>query len=263
MAARRISGGEIRKEGVMTVCFTLELPGVTPEQLGMVNTDLLEAVGGSPPKGLISHLEMPGKDGITVIDVWDSQEDFERFATTTLMPAMTRAGVTMPATPEFREVSTLFGNGVDTLDYPSLAGAFYDAMNRKDPALLDLFTEDFVEHEEIPGIPPTRDGVMQWLEMMHGAFSGFTLTPLEVTGMHGTAAARFRMSGKHTGEFQGMPATGRDVSVEGVDIVKLDENLKAREHWGYVDEVGLLTQLGAIPEQGGAGADQAQAQART
>jgi predicted ester cyclase len=98
---------------------------------------------------------------------------------------------------------------------------------------------------------------------MHGAFSDFTLTPLEVTGMHGTAAVRFRMSGKHTGEFQGMPATGRDVSIEGVDIVKLGMDLKAREHWGFVDEVGLLTQLGAIPEQGQATADEAAARART
>jgi steroid delta-isomerase-like uncharacterized protein len=160
-------------------------------------------------------------------------------------------------------VTTLFGNGVDTLDYASLAGSFYDAMNRKDPALLELFTGDFVEHEQLPGIPPTAEGVLQWVEMMHGAFSDFTLTPLEVVGMHGTAAVRFRMSGKHTGEFQGMPPTGRDVSVEGVDIVKLDQDHKAREHWGYVDEVGLLTQLGAIPAQGQATADQEQARART
>ncbi len=240
----------------MTVCFTLELPGVTGDQLAMVNRDLFEAFGGKPPTGLISHLEMPSSGGMTVIDVWESQAHFDGFAAEYLMPAMTNAGVHMTEPPEFREVTTLFGNGVDTLDYGPLAGAFYDAMNRKDPALLDMFTEDFVEHEQVPGIPPTREGVLQWLEMMHGAFSDLTLTPLEVVGMHGTAAARFRMSGKHTGEFQGMPATGRDVSVEGVDIVKLDENLKAREHWGFVDEVGLLTQLGAIPEQGQATADQ-------
>jgi steroid delta-isomerase-like uncharacterized protein len=240
----------------MTVCFTLELAGVTSDQLAEVNRDLFEAFRGNPPTGLISHLEMPGPDGVTVIDVWDSEVDFDAFAGEYLMPAMTRAGVHMQAAPEFREVSTLFGNGVDTTDYAALAQTFYDAMNRKDPALLEMFAEDYVEHDEFPGIPQTRDGVQQWLEMMHGAFSDLAITPLEVVGMHGTAAARFRISGRHTGEFQGMPPTGRDVSVEGVDIVKLAEDGRAREHWGYLDEVGLLTQLGAIPAQGQASADQ-------
>jgi steroid delta-isomerase-like uncharacterized protein len=240
----------------MTVCFTLELPGVTRDQLAMVNTDLMESVGDRPPKGLISHLEMPSKDGTTVIDVWDSQEEFDAFAAEYLMPAMTRAGVTMPAAPEFREVTSLFGNGVDPTNYTALANVFYDAMNRRDPALLDMFAEDYVEHAETPGISPNRDGVLQWLDMMNAAFSDFTLTPLEIVGMHGTVAARFRMSGKHTGEFQGMPATGRDVSVEGVDLVRLTPEMKAAEHWAYADEVGLLTQLGAIPVQGQPGADE-------
>jgi steroid delta-isomerase-like uncharacterized protein len=247
----------------MTVCFTLELPGVTQAQLAEVNQDLMDALLGAPPKGLISHLEAPRPDGITVIDVWDSPQDFDAFAGTYLMPALTRAGVHMQDTPEFREVTTLYGNGVDRTDYAALAQTFYDAMNRKDPALLEMFAEDYVEHDEFPGIPQTREGVQQWLEVMHGAFSDLTITPLEVVGMHGTAAARFRISGRHTGEFQGMPATGRDVSVEGVDIVKLAEDGRAREHWGYMDEVGLLTQLGAIPAQGASSADEARSQART
>jgi predicted ester cyclase len=233
----------------MAVVFTLHLPGTTTEQFDAVNASLMEALGG-PPEGLLMHLESPTADGVTVIDVWRSQEDFERFAPDVLMPTLAAQGIAMSEPPEFRPVHTLFGGAIDETDYSALAARFYDAFTRNDPDVTDMFTEDFVDHEEIPGIPNTRDGVSQWLGMMHAAFSDLKMAAEDVVGLHGTAAARVRMTGRHTGEFMGIAPTGREVSVEGLDLVKLDDDGRAREHWGFSDQGALLTQLGvSIPQQ--------------
>jgi predicted ester cyclase len=53
-------------------------------------------------------------------------------------------------------------------------------------------------------------------------------------------------SGKHTGEFMGVPATGKQVSMEGIAIHRV-ENGRLVEHWAQVDGMNLLMQLGAIP----------------
>lgn len=229
----------------MPVVFTLHVPGTTTEQFDAVNTSLMEALGGSP-EGLLMHLETPAEDGVMVIDVWRSREDFERFAPDVLMPSLAAQGITLSGAPEFRPVHTMFGSAVDETDYQALADGFYAAFTRNDPNVIEMFTEDFVEHEDIPGIPKTREGVVQWLAMMHGAFSDLTMTAEDVVGLHGTGASRVRMTGRHTGEFLGIPATGRDVSVEGLDFVKLAPDGRCSEHWGLTDMAGLMAQLGVV-----------------
>jgi len=244
----------------MAVVFTLELPGVTAEQLDRTNQILLDELG-APPAGLILHVESPSAAGMTVVDVWESQEQFESFAQSTLMPALTSTGIAMNEPPQFRPVHSMMGSGLDPTDYDAVARTFYDAFTRNDPNVTDLFTEDFVDHEEFPGIPPNRDGVRQWLALMHGAFSDLRMTLEEAVGHSGTGAARIRMTGRHTGEFLGMPATGRDVDIQGIDMVKLEPDGRCSEHWGITDQVGLMTQIGAIPAQPEAPAQRTEQQA--
>lgn len=52
--------------------------------------------------------------------------------------------------------------------------------------------------------------------------------------------------GRHTGEFMGIPATNKDVSMEGIAIHRVVDG-KVVEHWAQVDGMGLLMQMGAIP----------------
>jgi steroid delta-isomerase-like uncharacterized protein len=53
-------------------------------------------------------------------------------------------------------------------------------------------------------------------------------------------------NGTHQGEFMGVPATGRPVSIRVIDIVRFADG-KITEHWNVVDVAGLLQQLGAFP----------------
>ena len=46
----------------------------------------------------------------------------------------------------------------------------------------------------------------------------------------------------------GMPATGRSVTVKGIDIIRFGEDGLAHEHWGVFDILGMMQQLGVVPE---------------
>lgn len=61
------------------------------------------------------------------------------------------------------------------------------------------------------------------------------------------AVARVRLTGTHKGPFMGMPASGKAVDVHLVDIIRFGDDGRAREHWGVVDQLTMLQQLGAIP----------------
>jgi predicted ester cyclase len=52
--------------------------------------------------------------------------------------------------------------------------------------------------------------------------------------------------GTHEGEFMGIPARGRSVAWEVIDIVRVIDN-KMVEHWNVVDALSPMQQLGAIP----------------
>ena len=56
-------------------------------------------------------------------------------------------------------------------------------------------------------------------------------------------------NGTHRGEFIGIPATDREVTVQAVDIYRLADG-RIAEQWVIIDVWGLMQQLGAIPGPG-------------
>ena len=68
-----------------------------------------------------------------------------------------------------------------------------------------------------------------------------------------TVATRWEVTGRHTGTLLGRPATGADVTVTGVTIVKFDETVDeggtmayaASEDWSCWDLPAVLQQIGA------------------
>jgi steroid delta-isomerase-like uncharacterized protein len=124
----------------------------------------------------------------------------------------------------------------------------YDLINAGD---IDGFgrqlADDFVEHEEIPGIPPTKDGVVQYFKMMLAAFPDMRMDVEDVIASGDKAVARVTVTGTNKGEFMGMPATGKSATVKLIDITRFGDDGLAREHWGVVDQLALMQQLGAIP----------------
>ena len=85
--------------------------------------------------------------------------------------------------------------------------------------------------------------------MMAAAFPNMKWDPQDILVDGDKAVARVQFTGTNDGEFMGIPATGKRVSVQVIDIVRFGEDGLAREHWGVFDLMGMMTQLGAVPGQ--------------
>lgn len=134
------------------------------------------------------------------------------------------------------------------MDHTVLMRRLYDVINTGD---IDGFSralaDDFVEHDELPGFPPTKAGVVQYFQMLLAAFPDLRMNVEDVIASGDKAVARVQVSGTHKGEFMGMPATGKSVTMNLIDITRFGDDGRAREHWGVADQFALLQQLGAIP----------------
>ena len=108
--------------------------------------------------------------------------------------------------------------------------------------------DGFVEHEETPGLAPTRDGVMEFFRMYRAAFPDLQMNPEDVVASGDKVVTRVRATGTHQGEFMGMPATGKSFDVQLIDIIRYDEEGLVAEHWGVVDMLAMMQQLGAVPD---------------
>jgi steroid delta-isomerase-like uncharacterized protein len=120
----------------------------------------------------------------------------------------------------------------------------YEAVNTGNVALLDKFVApDYIEHSEgFRGVEPFR----QQITAFRAAFPDLLVTIEDLLTDGDRFASRTTVTGTHTGDLMGMPATGKRISVEAVDIGRI-ENGQAKERWGGLNMYALLTQLGVIP----------------
>ena len=120
-------------------------------------------------------------------------------------------------------------------------------------ALVECIHPDVVDHSRPPGIAPGREGVKQQFDGFRAAFSGFEAEILDLIADGDKVVTRKVFRGRHDGDFQGIAATGRDVEIHVIDIVRIADG-QVVEHWNCVDRLGLLAQLGAVPQAATSGA---------
>jgi steroid delta-isomerase-like uncharacterized protein len=127
---------------------------------------------------------------------------------------------------------------------------FYnEVINQGNIDLLDdLCAENFVEHEESPGFAPNRDGVKKWFRMLRAAFPDLKFEVEFIFAKDDKVVSYVTMTGTQKGPFMGMPASGKKIRVNTIDIVRF-ANGKAIEHWGVTDSGTMMQQLGAIPDK--------------
>ena len=134
------------------------------------------------------------------------------------------------------------------MDHAATIRRMYDLLSAGDiDGFGDLIADDFVEHEETPGLEPTKEGVKQFFHMYRAAFPDLRMEPQDVLASGDKVVARARATGTNQGDFMGMPATGKSVDVQLIDIIRFGDDGLAREHWGVFDALGMMQQLGAIP----------------
>ena len=83
--------------------------------------------------------------------------------------------------------------------------------------------------------------------MYRAAFPDLRMDAEDVIASGDKVVVRARATGTHKGEFMGMPATGKSIDVQLIDIMGLGDDGLAHEHWGVVDALAMMQQLGVVP----------------
>ncbi len=124
--------------------------------------------------------------------------------------------------------------------------AFEEIMNHGNVAAInELFAGDFAGHDTSGGTfgrAEFREGVLAMLS----AFSDRQVEIADQVVAGNKVATRWQATGLHSGEFNGIPATGRRVSLTGISIDRIAGG-RIVESWEVTDDAGLLRQLGVDP----------------
>ena len=102
---------------------------------------------------------------------------------------------------------------------------------------------------EMPGMPATVEDLVHMLPAFHAAFPDLRVTVGEMIAEGDKVAYRLTATGTHTGEFMGIPATGKRVTFTETHVDQI-ANGKIVRHDGDWDQIGLLQQLAVIPALG-------------
>ncbi len=133
------------------------------------------------------------------------------------------------------------------MDIKSIIRQLFDrVLNEGDLDFLDqIISDDYVDHNPLPGVPPGREGVRIKIKALRRAFPDIQFILEDVISDGAIAAARYRWQGTQKEEFAGIAPTRKTVEVGGMDFYRVEKE-KISEHWHTIDELGLLRQLGAI-----------------
>ena len=134
------------------------------------------------------------------------------------------------------------------MDHATTMRSAYDRINAGDiDGFGDLMADGFVEHEEMGDAAAGKAGALEFFRGLRAAFPDMHMAVEDLIADGDKAVARFRATGTHQGEFMGIPATGRSIDVQGIDIMRFDGAGLVCEHWGVTDTMAMMQQLGVVP----------------
>ncbi len=110
----------------------------------------------------------------------------------------------------------------------------------------EVLAPGYLEQTPFPGTTPDREGFKQGLTKFRAAFPDFRYTIEDEIVAGDKLVHRLTARGTQKGEFQGVPATGKQAVWSEIHIGRL-VNGKVVEHWGLVDQLGMMQQLGLVP----------------
>lgn len=130
---------------------------------------------------------------------------------------------------------------------------FFKAFETNDQAALkDVLAPDFVAHH--PGIPEPvgRKQLLQIIDSYSASFSDQHYTIEDQIAEEDRVATRVTWRATHSGDFQGVAPTGKQVAISGIAISRIKDG-KIVERWLDMDGMGLMQQLGLVPPPQSAG----------
>ena len=115
--------------------------------------------------------------------------------------------------------------------------------------LPELFAPGFVDHSPQPGVAPTAEGLKQTLIGLRNAFPDIRYTIVDAIVCGDKVVHNLSVTGTMKNDFLGIPATGKRATWTEIHIGRGTDG-RLTEHWGLVDQLGMLVQLGVVPAPG-------------
>jgi steroid delta-isomerase-like uncharacterized protein len=136
--------------------------------------------------------------------------------------------------------------GVELAENKALVRRYYDEVltGRERGLLTRLLDPSFVSHVS-GGADVGADAYVAAVEATHAAFPAVVVTVHDQVAEGDKVVTRWSASGIHAGDFAGVPATGRPVTVTGIHIHRVRHGRLA-EHWEELNLLGVFRQLGVL-----------------
>ena len=121
-----------------------------------------------------------------------------------------------------------------------------EVWNKGELSLIDeLIAPDYVLHDPSrPGVTG-RAGIKESIIMFRGAFPDLSFTVEDQVAETDKIVTRYSVQGTHLGSLMGIPATGKQGTITGIDIYRINDGQIA-EAWSNWDTLGLLQRMGVI-----------------
>ena len=135
---------------------------------------------------------------------------------------------------------------MDLEENKALVRRYYqEVLTGRDRGLLArLLDPSFVSH--VSGGPDARAGAYAAaVAATHAAFPDLVVTVHDQVAEEDKVVTRWSATGTHAGDFAGVPATGRLVTVSGIHIHRVRHG-RLIEHWEELNLLGVLRQLGVL-----------------
>jgi steroid delta-isomerase-like uncharacterized protein len=128
---------------------------------------------------------------------------------------------------------------------------FDEGTNAGDVAVVDeIFDPNYSHHDPAnPDVIVGSEGVKRHITTLRGAFPDIKFEVQDMIGEGDDIVIRWIAHVTHTGDYFGIPPTGKSATITGVNYWRM-KNGKAVEGWVCRDDLGLMQQLGLIPSQG-------------
>jgi steroid delta-isomerase-like uncharacterized protein len=115
----------------------------------------------------------------------------------------------------------------------------------------EIFALDYVLHD--PSVPEEVSGpesMKRYISMYRAAFPDTSFSVEDQIAEGDRVVTRWTGRGTHQGELMGIPPTGEQVTVAGIEADRVADG-KIQETWVSYDALGMMQQLGVVPRQGG------------
>lgn len=112
--------------------------------------------------------------------------------------------------------------------------------------LRETVDPNLIDHAPLPNLPQGLEGQRRAIQLIHSAFKNIQINIDSLVAEGDRAADHWVFTGVHKGDFMGIPATGKSVTITGSDVVRFAGG-KIAEVWHVEDYLGLMQQLGVMP----------------